>query len=82
MTKRRNPAGTPFSDAIKNLPGKSNSQIPGEKGRGDDQYKDIVTRVNNREYFDDDYEVKQENQISRDEAKREKESRAGRRRRR
>jgi hypothetical protein len=42
------------------------------------EYRNIETSVNNPSYFDDDYEVKQENEISKEEARREKEIRAGR----
>lgn len=82
MAKRRNPTSSPFSGAYRKHPGRNTSQIQGEKGKGDVQYKNIETKVNNREYFDDDYEVKQENQIARDEAKRVKENRSDRGKRR
>jgi hypothetical protein len=45
---------------------------------GDGNYKNIETSVNNRNYFDDDYEVGEEDRISSEEAKTEKEPRVGR----
>lgn len=42
------------------------------------EYRNIETSVNNPSYFDDDYEVKQDNKIVEDEARREKEDRVER----
>ena len=46
-------------------------------------YRNVETSVNNPSYFDDDYEVRQENEIERDQARRGKKimsTKAGRRR--
>lgn len=42
------------------------------------EYRNIETSVNNPSYYDDDYEVKQEGEISGEEARREKEIRTER----
>ncbi len=39
------------------------------------EYRNIETSVNNSSYFDDDYEVEQDNKIAEDESKSEKEER-------
>ena len=39
------------------------------------EYRNIETSVNNPSYFDDDYEVEQDNKIAEDESKSEKEDR-------
>jgi hypothetical protein len=75
MTERENPTGTPSSGTNEDRSNRDANQDPGRMGRGDEQYKNIETKVSNREYFGDDYEVEQENKIVQEEAKREKESR-------
>lgn len=58
----------------------NNSNDPGhqqqaaEKGRSDEQYKNVETSVNNRSYFGDEYGVGKENEISRDESRSEDEN--------
>lgn len=79
MAERGNPTGTPYSGS--NNEDHSNNgtnQEQSPKGRGDEQYKNIETKVNNREYFGDDYESGQDDEMSSNEAKTEKENRPGR----
>lgn len=69
--------GTP-SNPSEGGAGSGNPQTPPshrntEPKEGD--YRNIETSVNNPSYFDDDYEVEQENKIAEDEAKREREDR-------
>jgi hypothetical protein len=81
MAERGNPTGTPYSGAQENHPNKNTNQSQGQQSKGDKQYKNIETKVDNRDYFGDDYEVQQEGQISREEAKTEKENRPDKRER-
>ena len=81
MAKRGNQTGTPYSGAHENHPNKNTNQNQGQQSRGDEQYKNIETKVNNRDYFGDDYEVQEEGKMSREEAKTENENRPGRRER-
>jgi hypothetical protein len=45
----------------------------------DRQYKNIETSVNNPNYFNDDYEVKQEDEMNKEEARSERDNRPDRR---
>lgn len=78
MAERGNPTGTPYSGTNENHSNNGTNPQQSRKGRGDEQYKNIETGVNNREYFGDDYEVQQDNEIASDEAKTEKANRPGR----
>lgn len=53
-----------------------NKDQRGRVGQGD--YKNIETAVNNPSYFDDDYAAKQEDEITEQEHKTQKEGRVGR----
>lgn len=78
MAERGNPTGTPYSGSNEDRSNNGNSQEQSQKGRGEEQYKNIETKVNNREYFGDDYAVDQEEDMGQQEAKTEKENRPGR----
>lgn len=56
---------------------KREGDLPSEKPQEGD-YRNIETSVNNPSYFDDDYEAKQEGEMSKEEAASEKENRTGR----
>jgi len=56
----------------------ANGRLDEKLRTGGEDYKNIETAVNNPNYFDDDYAVKQENKIGQDEAKSEKDDRVGR----
>ena len=47
------------------------------KNGGEGSFRNVETSVNSRESFGDDYESQQEDEISREEAKTEKEGRTG-----
>lgn len=53
------------------------SQPDSQQGGQDSQYKNVETSVNNKDYFNDDYEVKQEDDMMTEEAKREQEDQQG-----
>lgn len=50
---------------------------PKNQGAREGDYKNVETSVNSPSSFDDDYESKQEDEITREEAKTEKEGRVG-----
>ena len=78
MAERGNPTGTPYSGTNEDRSNNGTNKEQSPKGRGDEQYKNIETKVNNREYFGDEYETGQDDDMSRDEAKTEKGNRPGR----
>ena len=78
MAERGNPTGTPYSGTNEDRSNNGSNDAQSQKGRGDEQYKNIETKVGNRESFGDDYEVEQEDELSRNEAKTENENRIGR----
>lgn len=78
MAERINPTGTPYSGTNEERSNKGTSREQSPKGRGDEQYKNVETKVNNREYFGDEYETGQDDEMTRDEAKTEKGNRPGR----
>lgn len=55
--------------------GNTNNQNQGQ----DSKYKNIETSVNNRNYFNDDHEVKQEDEMNKEEARSERDNRPDRR---
>lgn len=78
MAAKGNPTGTPNSATHEERSNNGTNQEQSPKGRGDEQYKNIETKVNNREYFGDEYETGQDDEISSNEAKTEKANRPGR----
>jgi hypothetical protein len=78
MAERGNPTGTPYSGTKEDRSNNGTNEQQSQKGRGDEQYKNIQTKVGNREYFGDDYEVEQEGEMGREEARTENENRPGR----
>jgi len=78
MAERGNPTGTPYSGTNEDRSNNGTNQQQSQKGRGDEQYKNIQTKVGNREYYGEDYAVEQEEEMGREEAKTENENRPGR----
>jgi len=66
--------GAPLSSQDQNNSGAGRGQGNEKQETPDGQYKNVETSVNNRSYFDDDYEVGQEDEMSREEAKTEDEN--------
>ena len=55
-----------------------NSDSTSQQTGKENQYKNVETSVNNKNYFDEDYSVKREGEISKEEAATEKEDRPDR----
>lgn len=71
--KRGTPLNPSEGGSEANNPQKEREQPKQKPQEGD--YRNVETSVNNPSYFDDDYEAKQEDEISKDEAGRAKENR-------
>lgn len=56
-------------DNTKKPEGQLSDKKPDTNPRSSEDYKNPETRVNNPEYFNDDFEVEEENKLSRDNAK-------------
>ena len=54
MAKRGNPTGTSYSGINEDRSNNVTNQQQSQKGRGDDRYKNVQTKVGNREYYGED----------------------------
>lgn len=77
--KRGTPLNPSEGGSEANTPQREGGQQKQKPQEGD--YRNVETSVNNPSYFDDDYETKQEDKISRDEVKSAKENREADRKR-
>jgi hypothetical protein len=73
-SKEKQSGGMDPSEAPNAAPGGQNSQ---KEEAGEGSYRNVETSVNNKDYFDDEEEVRQEDRIAEDEAKSEKKERTG-----